>query len=84
MPRLNKILSDTAARLSAYAVDTDSAYSTVNIYEIADPDNCIFMQGDEADSFIADCELVERRIHGCIPMATIELALASPYIENCL
>lgn len=82
--RLNKILQDIAARCEGFACDTDSAYSTVSIYEIDDPENCVFMQGEEADNFIAECEKIETRIHGCIPMHVIELAQASPYIECCL
>ena len=51
-----RIFWDAAKRMqdAGITVDTDSGYSTVSID--APGQESIFMQGDEADSFIGECE----------------------------
>lgn len=63
---------------SGVTVDTDSAYSTVSID--APGEESIFMQGDDADSFISECEKLWKR-YPSLPMDICELALAEPYTE---
>lgn len=60
-------------------VDCDSAYSTV---AITSPDYLdeIFMQGDEADSFIDECRKLWNR-YPSLPMDVCEMALAEPYTD---
>ena len=66
-------------RAGGVEVETDSAYSTV---AITSPDYLdeIFMQGDEADSFIAECRKLWIR-YPSLPMDVAELALAEPYTD---
>ena len=57
-------------------VDTDSSYSTVSID--APGQESIFMQGDDAAAFIAECRKLWNR-YPSLPMDVCELALAEPY-----
>ena len=59
-------------------VDCDSSYSTVCISAPGQDD--IFMQGDEADSFIEECCNLWNRYQS-LPMDVCEMALAEPYTE---
>ena len=63
-------------RDAGITVDTDSGYSTVSID--APGQESIFMQGDDADAFIAECRNLWRR-YPSLPMDVCELALAEPY-----
>jgi len=63
-------------RDAGITVDTDSAYSTVSID--APGQESIFMQGDDADSFIEECRKLWNR-YPSLPMDVCELALAEPY-----
>lgn len=60
-------------------VDCDSAYSIV---AITSPDHLdeIFMQGDEADSFIDECRKMWKRYRS-LPISVCEMALAEPYTD---
>ena len=60
-------------------VDCDSAYSTVSID--APGEESIFMQGEEAGAFIAECDKLWNRYRS-VNRDVIELALAEPYAEN--
>ena len=59
-------------------VETDSAYSTVSID--APGQESIFMQGDDADSFIEGCRKLWNR-YPSLPMDVAELVIAEPYID---
>ena len=65
-------------RDAGITVDTDSAYSTVSID--APGEESIFMQGDDADSFIEECHKLWNR-YPSLPMDIAELALAEPYTD---
>lgn len=65
-------------RDAGISVDTDSGYSTVSID--APGQESIFMQGDEADSFIVECEKLWKR-YPSLPMDVCEMALAEPYTD---
>lgn len=64
---------------SRVSVDWDSAFSTVNISHPGDDD--IFMQGDDADEFIAELDALCKRFPS-LDEYTAALALAKPYVEN--
>jgi len=59
-------------------VDCDSSYSTVAISCRGEDD--LFMQGDEADSFIDECRKLWNR-YPSLPMDVCEMALAEAYTE---
>ena len=61
-------------------VDWDSGYSTVSID--APGEDGLFMQGDEADSFIDEVEALCKR-YPSLDEYTAALALAEPYAESC-
>ena len=73
-----RIFWDAAQRMrdAGITVDCDSAYSTVSID--APGEDSIFMQGDDADAFIAECEKLWNR-YPSLSMDVCELALAEPY-----
>ena len=75
-----RVFWDAAKRMSdaGITVDTDSGYSTVSID--APGEESIFMQGDEADSFIEECRKLWNR-YPSLPMSIAELALAEPYTD---
>jgi len=59
-------------------VDCDGSYSTVSID--APGEDSIFMQGDEADNFIAERDALCKR-YPSLDFDIAELALAEPYAE---
>ncbi len=59
-------------------VDCDSSYSTVAISCRGEDD--LFMQGDEADSFIDERRKLWNR-YPSLPMDVCEMALAEPYTD---
>lgn len=63
---------------SGVTVDCDSAYSTVAID--APGEDTIFMQGDEADTFIAERDALTSKYRS-LPDYVAELALAEPYTD---
>ena len=65
-------------RDAGITVDTDSGYSTVSID--APGEESIFMQGDDADSFIDECRKLWTR-YPSLPMDVAELARAEPYTD---
>ena len=65
-------------RDAGVTVDTDSGYSTVSID--APGEESIFMQGDDADSFIDECRKLWTR-YPSLPMDVAELAIAEPYTD---
>ncbi len=75
-----RIFWDAAQRMrdAGITVDTDSGYSTVSID--APGQESIFMQGEDADAFIAECEKLWRR-YPSLPMDVAELATAEPYTD---
>lgn len=77
--RIDYILKASAKRMKHVFVDVDSAYSTVCISTKGQDD--IFMQGEDADNFIAEVEALSDRCK-CLNVGIIELALAEPYAEN--
>lgn len=76
--RATRFIREAAARAEAsgITVDCDSSFSTVAI----DAPGCegVFMQGDEAENFIAEVEALCKRYPSLEP-STAELALAEPY-----
>ena len=75
-----RIFWDAAQRMrdAGITVDTDSSYSTVSID--APGEESIFMQGDDADSFIEECRKLWTR-YPSLPMDVAELAIAEPYAD---
>ena len=65
-------------RDAGVTVDTDSGYSTVSID--APGEESIFMQGDDADSFIDECRKLWTR-YPSLHMDVAELAIAEPYTD---
>ena len=65
-------------RDAGITVDTDSAYSTVAID--CPGEETIFMQGDDADSFIDECRKLWTR-YPSLPMDVAELAIAEPFTD---
>jgi len=59
-------------------VDCDSGFSTVAISKAGEDD--IFMQDEEADSFIDECRKMWNR-YPSLPMDVCEMALAEPYTD---
>ena len=75
-----RIFWEVAQRMrdAGITVDTDSVYSTVSID--APGEESIFMQGDDADAFIAKCRKLWNR-YPSLPMDVCELAIAEPYTD---
>lgn len=75
-----RIFWDAAQRMrdAGITVDTDSSYSTVSID--APGQESIFMQGDDADSFIEECRKLWNR-YPSLPMDVCELVTAEPYAD---
>ena len=75
-----RIFWEVAQRMrdAGITVDTDSVYSTVSID--APGEESIFMQGDDADSFIGECRKLWNR-YPSLPMDVAELVIAEPYID---
>lgn len=73
-----RFIWDAAKRMrdAGITVDTDSSYSTVSID--APGEESIFMQGEDADSFIEECRKLWNR-YPSLPMDVAELATAEPY-----
>ena len=78
--RATRIFWDAAQRMrdAGITVDTDSWSRTVSID--APGQESIFMQGDDADSFIEECRKLWIR-YPSLPMDVCELALAEPYTD---
>ena len=64
-----------SAHAAGITVDTDSCNRTVSID--APGQESIFMQGDDADAFVAECRKLWNR-YPSLPMDVCELALAEP------
>ena len=67
-----------SAHAAGITVDTDSWNRTVSID--APGQESIFMQGDDADTFIAECRKLWNR-YPSLPIDVCELALAEPYTD---
>jgi hypothetical protein len=82
MTRATKYIREQAQRAinSGITVDCDSGFSTVAID--APGEDGLFMQGDEADTFIAERDKLCKR-YPSLDETTAELALAYPYAECC-
>ena len=65
-------------RAGGVEVETDSRFSTVCISCRGEDD--IFMQGDDASSFIDEARAMWKR-YPSLPMAVCEMALAEPYTD---
>ena len=81
MTRATKFIREAAARCRAdgVTVDIDSSYSTVAID--APGQDGVFMQGDEADTFIDEVRALCKR-YPSMDEDTAALALAAPYAET--
>lgn len=79
MADLQNIIEQQASRLGEAVVDINYMMGTVCISERGQDD--IFMQGDEADSFIKEVEELGEK---CPDLSTdiIERSVAQPYAEN--
>jgi hypothetical protein len=80
--RATRFLHEAADRCrnGDVTIECDSAYSTVAID--APGHDGIFMQGDEADEFIAEVDALCKS-YPSLDRDTAELALAEPYAECC-
>jgi hypothetical protein len=80
MTRATRFIRQAAdrCRASGVTVDMDSSYSTVAI-DAAGYEG-VFMQGDEADSFIAEVRSLCKRFPS-LDEDTAALALAEPYTD---
>ena len=65
-------------RAAGIDVDCDSGFSTVSISAPGVDD--IFMQDEEADSFIDECRKLWNRYRS-LPISVCEMALAEPYTD---
>lgn len=65
---------------SGFSVDWCSSFSTVSI-DGRKSHEYVFMQGDEADSFIKEINALTRR-YPSLDSYTAALALAKPYVES--
>ena len=81
MTRATRFIRAAAQRCinGGVTVDCDSAFSTV-AFDAPGQDG-IFMQGDEADTFIDEVRALCKR-YPSLDEAAVELALAEPYAEN--
>jgi hypothetical protein len=81
MTRATKFIREAAARCRAdgVTVDIDSLYSTVAID--APGHDGVFMQGDEADTFIDEVRALCKR-YPSLDEDAAALALAEPYAET--
>lgn len=82
MTRATKHILAAAKRTanSGVHVDLDRRFPHVTI-RCDTEDDIIFMQGDEADAFIAEIDALCKR-YPSLYEATAALALAQPYAEN--
>lgn len=78
---LSDILRADAARMHGVTVTVNSAYSTVCISDNTGVQDDIFMQGHDADEFIAQRDHLYKET-GDLGLDVIELHLAHPYTEN--
>lgn len=78
--KANRYIVESAERVqnSGITVDWDSSFSTVSIE--CDGEDSIFMQGDNADQFIAEIEALCRRFPS-LDEYTAALAIAESYAE---
>lgn len=81
MTRATKFIREAAdyCRAGGVTVDIDSPFSTVAID--APSEDGIFMQGDEAESFINEVRALCKR-YPSLDEDTAALALAKPYAET--
>lgn len=81
MTKATKYILEVAKRAtdSGVSVDWDSGMSTVSITCAEEED--IFMQGDEADTFIAEIDALCKR-YPSLSESNAALALAEPYAES--
>lgn len=81
MTRATKFIREAAARCRAdgVTVDIDSPYSTVAID--APGADGVFMQGDEAETFIDEVRALCKR-YPSLDEDTAALAIAAPYAET--
>ena len=67
---------------SSFEVDVDYSFSTVCIKDLLpDPQDDIFMQGEEADNFIDEVENLYNRT-GNLGLDEAEMFVALPYVET--
>lgn len=76
--RIDYILKARAKRMNDVYVNVDHEYCTVEITTRGQ--DSIFMQGDDAENFIAECEKISNRCK-CLNFDVIELAVAEHYVE---
>ncbi len=81
MTTLTEIYEQTADRMRDVEVSVDSAFSWVTIHDITGANEDIFLEGEEAEKFIQECDDLWNSL-GDVYVHTLHLALASPYCEN--
>lgn len=81
MTKATRYILEAASRcmLGGVTVDIDRRYPTVSMDIPGSEDGC-FMQGDEADQFIAEVDALCKRFRS-LDEHTAALALAEPYAE---
>lgn len=79
--RIDYILKAAAKRMRTVSVAVDRSYGTVCISDDTGEQEDIVMQGDDAESFIAECDKLSERCQS-LDGYIIEMALAEPYAEN--
>ena len=79
---MKDIVSQTVTYMQQVTVEIDSPYSTVCISDDTGFHPDIFMQGHDAERFIAEIEAFEEA-HPHINRADIELVIALPYVDSC-
>jgi hypothetical protein len=80
---LVKYLKKEAKQCSGFSVEINHTHGYVNIYEDFNEENCVLLQGEEAKDFLHEVERLYSKVR-IVDKDTIALALASPYIDNCL
>lgn len=76
--RLDYILKASAMHMLGVFVDVNRSMCHVSIYD--GKNESIFLQGDDAEQFIAECDKYSNRCK-CLDFSIIELAVAEPYVE---
>lgn len=67
-------------RNSGVEVKVDSAIGTVSIFETANPDCCVFLQGSVGDQWIENTKALWETVQN-LDMETVELSQAYEYLD---
>lgn len=83
MVKLIDVVTDIAASAGDISVEIDSAFGTVEIIDNTGEQESIFMQGDEAESFIAEYRALQNKPELAeVNFDILARYLAAPYCEN--